>query len=282
MSYCPNCGTSSNESAVVCLNCGSDLGPPLDGAAAVPPTTSTTRTSPSPIATAPPSTAPPVLQQGFRTLPDTQVVMGMDEKLWRRYEVTQLRRRSQGLGMLYVTDHRIVFHAQTASPAGGRRSLLVMETRLSTVQGSRSYISYRRHWFSLIIGLIFVIAAIGLLVTGGLGGAFISFVIGVILVIRGLMTQGTVTIQIFAQQISVSPINFGNAWSDRRGFFESFIRFISGPFGWLSAVFGLQDAFDFLFGLPGPDAVQVANEIGALIEDLQTKGNLAEEHWHVA
>ena len=43
-----------------------------------------------------------------------------------------------------------------------------------------------------------------------------------------------------------------------------------------------QTAFDVIFGRPGQDSDRLITELGALILDLQTRGQLAADYWTTA
>jgi hypothetical protein len=51
---------------------------------------------------------------------------------------------------------------------------------------------------------------------------------------------------------------------------------LGGPF---RAIFGAATVFDVLVSFPGQDTDNIINELGALILDLQTRGDLAYAHY---
>jgi len=68
-------------------------------------------------------------------------------------------------------------------------------------------------------------------------------------------------------------------FGEQRGAIGQFIHNLLTPF---LALMGVYDAFDVLLGFPGQDAETVIAELGALVFDIQTRGNLAGTHWGVA
>jgi len=206
----------------------------------------------------------------------------MGETVWRAYDVTQLRSLRQGKGRLFVTSSRLIFYAQAKSR--GRPSLLIQETQIGSITGIRTYITKKVSRILMALGILFAFGGLVSLVKGSSTGV-ILLLIGAGMIAYALSRfgrMGTVTIQVYCQLASISPVSFGNAWADRGGgIVRSFIRAISGPIGILTSLFGAQDAFDFQWGFPGPDAIQAASEIGAMVIDVQSKGTLAEAHWNV-
>jgi hypothetical protein len=217
------------------------------------------------------------------TIPGTDIVLALGETVWRAYQATQLRSFRQGQGMLYLTDSRLIFHARTSTR--GRQSQLVMETKVSRVTGLRTYVTNRVSRAAIIAAAVLVV--LGILGISHFGGAGTVISVLVLLAgaaigvaaLAGIGSFGTVTIQVYSEQDTASPVSFGNAWAETPGFMRSLARRFSGPFGLLTSLLGAHDAFDFLVGIPGPDAMRIASELGAIVADLQTKGTLAQTHW---
>lgn len=264
------CGDALPPGATVCPNCGRDAPSTAFAIAA--------------IATGHAVDAP---ARSLELVPGTDIVLALGETVWRSYQVTKLRSVSQGRGMLYLTNIRLIFHAR--STARRRKSTLVMETKVSRITGVRTYVTQRISWSALFLAVVIFLLGIGGVSSGGVSYVGVTVVgvvlilIGVILaiaVIAGLGGHGAVTVQVYSEQESPSPVSFGNAWAaDGGGFFRGIIRSFSSPIGMFTSLFGAHDAFDFLLGNPGPDALQVASELGAIVADLQTKGSLAATHW---
>jgi hypothetical protein len=280
MAFCEGCGDFLDAAAHVCPKCGRDSGAATDGNGAA--TGFLAASIMPPVGLQTDSGLGALTQSSRPSLPGTNVVLAMGETMWRSYEVTQLRSPRQGHGRLFVTSSRLIFHAQ--ANRRGRPSLLVLETQIGSITGIRTYVTKRVSRILMFLGILLAIGGLVSLVSGTATGVLFLLIgaamIGYALSRFGRM--GTVTIQVYSQQTSMSPVSFGNAWADRGGgIVRSFIRGISGPVGILTSLFGAQDAFDFQLGFPGPDAIQAASELGAMVIDLQSKGTLAEAHWNV-
>ena len=287
MAFCEGCGQQLVLGDAICSKCGKDVSDAMDigdgqrGNVIV----ASPQAPPTVIPQTPPTAAPqtpPMVQVTRPTIPGTNVVLALNETIWRVYNVTQLRSVKQGQGQLVVTSSRLIFHALAQARRSG--SVLVMETHISTITGMRTYVSNRVMRWLLVVGSLF--ALLGLLALAKRSGAGVLFVlIGAGLIALGFSRfgrRGTVTVEVAGQASSDTPVSFGNAWQEQTGFFHRMVRAISGPFGFFTNLFGMYDAFDFTIGIPGPDAMAVAAELGAIVHDIQSKGSLAETHWGVS
>lgn len=220
-------------------------------------------------------------QGGTRmTLPGTPLLLGDGEVVWRQYCVSQLRRRDQGEGTLYVTDARVVFYARAKGRGTQRASALVQQTKVGDVTGLTAYVSRR-----LSLGWLLVIAFLGLLLLGALlnkswTAVFILALLtagAAALLVAGAAKRGSVGVRIHSGATEASPIGFGQ-FEERHGFLGQILSNILEPF---LAMIGVYTAFDVLVGFPGQDAELVISELGALIFDMQSRGSLAGTHWGI-
>ena len=281
MAFCEGCGQQLVLGDPICSKCGKDVSDAMDigdGQEG-----NVILASPKAPPTAPPtSTSMKQIQIAAPTIPGTNVVLAMNETIWRVYDVTQLRSLKQGRGQLVVTSSRLIFHALAQARRSG--SVLVMETHISTITGMRTYVSNRVMRWLLVLGT--VLALLGLVALAGKSaGGVVLIIIGAGLIALGFSRfgrRGTVTVEVAGQASSDTPVSFGNAWQEQNGFFHRMVRAISGPFGFFTNLFGMYDAFDFTIGVPGPDAMAVAAELGAIVQDIQSMGSLAETHWGVS
>jgi len=215
------------------------------------------------------------------TLPGTTLLLGDGELVWRQYRVSQLRKREQGEGTLYVTDARVVFYARAKGRATQRASALVQQTKLGDVTGLTAYVSHRISlaWLAtaLLLALLFLVSFLnqswvwvvifGLLLAGA-----------VAMLVQGAAKRGSVGVQIQSNATQQSPIGFGQ-FGEQHGLVGQILHNFAAPF---MTLIGVHTAFDVLVGFPGEDAEKVIAELGALIFDLQSRGNLAGTHWGVA
>jgi hypothetical protein len=221
-----------------------------------------------------------------RTLAGTPLLLGDGEVVWRQYAVSQLRRRNQGEGTLYVTDARVVFYARAKGKGVQRASMLVQQTKVADVTGLTAFVSHR-----ISVGWLVVVTILGLNFLTSLpalqswSDSWLYLVISglllagaIAMMLRGAAKRGTVGVQIHSGATQQSPIGFGQ-FGEQRGAIGRFIHNLLSPF---LALMGVYDAFDVLLGFPGQDAETVIAELGALVFDIQTRGNLAGTHWGVA
>lgn len=278
-SYCGGCGKPLAPGARICPACGRGVPGALAETSltsAVPPTVRTAAA----VATRP-------------CIPGTDIALGDGERVWKQYAVTHtpareimgLRiSRATGRGMLFVTNSRVLFFA-TFERRGGKRSLVLQETQVEHVTGISAYVSRSFSLFAaFIVGLIGLLGLVGLLEESVGTGLLLLIIagIGIYLLSQGLGQRGTVGVNIHSGSSQSSPLGFGRFGEAHGGFFKSLFIPLLGPYGQLlTAASGPQDARDLLVALPGPQAEQVVVELGALIADLQSKGDLAETHWGV-
>lgn len=265
---CPNCGTPAKPGDRFCQACGITLdslgAPGISGGAAT--VTSETYGTPTSITAG--------------TLPGTPILLGDGEVIWRQYRAAQLRTREHGEGTLFVTDSRVVFFARAKGRGTQRPSALVQQTKLEHVTGLAAYVSRR---FSL--GLFLFTVALALITLWALSNKIWIYVIifgtitavCVALLLGGAAKRGSVGVIIHSSATQASPISFGQ-FGEQRSALGSVIHLLLSP---MLALFGVYTAFDVLVGFPGQDSDKVIAELGALIFDLQTQGNLAGSHWGV-
>ena len=215
------------------------------------------------------------------TLPGTPIMLGDGEVLWRQYHAVQLRKRVQGEGTMFVTDARVVLYARAKGRGTQRPSSLVQQVKLEHVTGLSAAVSRRISlglmFFTILVGL----AALSLLIER-------SWVLGIICaavtafcawrLALGAANRGAVGVVVHAGAQG-EPIVFGQA--GRRGAIARLIKVLLPM--WLYRMLGVFTADDVLEeGWPGEDSDMLIAELGALIFDLQTRGNLADTHWGVA
>lgn len=213
-------------------------------------------------------------------LPGTPILLGDGEVIWRTYRAAQLSTRARGEGTLYVTDSRVVFYARARGRGTQRSSALVQQTKLEHITGLAAYVSRRISLLLIAVTLLLALALLGALkahavlaavIFGGLTAGCVT------MLIRGAANRGSVGVAIHSGSAQASPIGFGQ-FGEQHGLLASLFRGLLQPF---LAMFGAYTAFDVLVGFPGQDADQIIAELGALIFDLQTQGDLAGSHWGV-
>jgi hypothetical protein len=212
-------------------------------------------------------------------LPGSPILLGYQERILRQYGAVQLRNRAHGEGILYVTDSRVVFYAKAKGRGTQRGSTLIQQTKVADITGMTAYVSRRVSlvlffltcvFFLFGLFTFFILRPVAIL-------WFILAAICVIALVSGAAKRGSTGVIISSRDDGHSPISFGT-FQTRRGFIGSLTAAIGGP---LFSVFGIFTVFDVLDGYPGRDSAQIISELGALILDIQTRGDLAYNHYSV-
>jgi hypothetical protein len=269
--FCEQCGRSLAADATVCPRCGYEV---ADEEAAFAALQDWAAASPPPAAPDP----QPAIQSSSSGRPQisgTPITLGDGEKVWREYAVTTLPSvrllgiplgRATGNGTLYVTDSRVMFFA-TFQKRGGKRSVLLQETQLEHVTGISAYVARSFSLVAIAVVAVLALAGLAQLANGPVGNGLLLLIlaaVGAMFLAQGLGQRGSVGVRIHSGATQASPLGFGEIGEGK---------------GLLSRARG--GATDLLMGLPGPQAEQVVNELGALIADLRSKGTLAGTHWGV-
>ncbi len=212
-------------------------------------------------------------------LPGSPILLGYQERILRQYGAVQLRNRAHGEGILYVTDSRVVFYAKAKGRGTQRGSTLIQQTNVADITGMTAYVSRRVSLVLFFLTSVFFVFGLFTLFFKPLIAIvwFILAAICVIALVSGAAKRGSTGVIISSRDDGHSPISFGT-FNTRRGFIGSLTAAIGGP---LFSVFGIFTVFDVLDGYPGRDSSQIISELGALILDIQTRGDLAYEHYGV-
>jgi hypothetical protein len=280
--FCGTCGSAvSADDAVVPYQqslATTDSGGPALGNWSPPPWPEPAR-GPTGLASTADQGMPPY--QLVRRLPDSPVRAGIDEVLWRRYHVLRMSGVAKGAGHLYVTDSRVVFFAYSNGFFLQKPSILVRETKIKEITGIHAYVtrrfSFALLWASIILGISGIAFALTFI---GIPFALLLWLASAICFLAQLTGHGrvgTTVIRIHSKH-GVSPVHLGGAVSAAASV-RSVLGAIFPP--WRLILGGTTAAYLTAFGLPGTDSDQVVAELGALIQDLQTRGDLAAPYWQV-
>jgi ribosomal protein L24E len=221
----------------------------------------------------------PPASAGPGVLPGSPILLGYQERILRQYAAVQLRNRAHGEGILYVTDSRVVFYAKAKGRGTQRGSTLIQQTNVADITGMTAYVSRRVSLVLFFLTCVFLLFAFSSLfiVRPVAVFWFILAVICIIALVSGAARRGSTGVIISSRDDGHSPISFGT-FQTRRGFIGSLTQALGAPF---FSVFGIFTVFDVLDGYPGQDSSQIISELGALILDIQTRGDLAYEHYGV-
>ncbi len=295
---CYNCGAATEPTQKFCETCGAKVttehsgaprwaedqpaeagGGPLNGG-------NWPASQPQPIGqppagpqgTGPPVAGPPVAGQGG-TLPGSPIRLGDGEQVLRQYRAVQLRTRKRGEGTLYVTDARIVFYARAQGRGTQRASALVQQTRLQDVCGLQAFVSRRTSVMLIVFTAFMVLFALGSLATGALPFFFVWAVmagIGLAVIFGGGAERGRAGVKIQSQQAQ-EAFGFGS-FENQRSRLETLLTLFIFP---LLLLLRAQNAFDVTLGRPGEDTDLLIAELGALVLDLQNRGETSAAYWAV-
>jgi hypothetical protein len=264
---CASCGSVVAAGQKFCDDCGT----PVTVAEAA-------RADPAAFANVVYSGPPP--EEAVGTLPGTPIVLGDGEVLWRQYHAVQLRTRAQGEGTMFVTDARVVLYSRAKGRGTQRPSSLVQQVKLEHVTGVTAAVSRRISLGLIIFTIVIGLVTLGALVEKSWGFAILFAAVTAFCVWRlavGAANRGNVGVRILGGAQG-EPIVFGQ--TGRRGAIARFIKLLLPM--WLYRILGVFTAEDVLEeGVPGLDSDKLIAELGALIFDLQTRGNLADTHWGV-
>lgn len=183
------------------------------------------------------------------------VRLAEEECVVKEYRATTLA-RPKADGFLVVTNRRLLFIGEGRAMAG--RSILIREVHLPDVSGITSYYGKGLSIAYLIFAAAAIMVIIGIAHASSL--LYALLILPAWLIWWALTKHGrTILLIVHSRAMDQSPV----------------------------AVVATESRFSLLgrhaaravAASPGPDAEVMVSEIGALVLDLQTRGNLAVEAW---
>jgi hypothetical protein len=221
------------------------------------------------------------------TLPGTSIRLSDGEQIWKVYRAVRLRSRRRGQGTIFVTNLRVVFHAWTKGMSSRLSSELIEQVNLEDINGFSAYVSRRVSLLLMLLAAVFSIATLVTLVTF-LIPLTILFLILAGVCIAALFTdsaqRGSAGVVIHARHTGESAVVFGGL-GGRNPLADAFLNvalFLAfPPLLLLRLIFRSYTVFDVKRGRPDVDSDAVIAEFGALILDIQTRGDYAAPHWGV-
>ena len=183
------------------------------------------------------------------------IVLAQNEEVVRRYNCADLK---GVMGYMLVTNKRLMF------TASGGRSRINQEVTLSSVSGLTCHRGTNLIWNRIIIGVLLVLIGLYSFFSMGdsyYGGSGIGM-LGVMLLIFGAILiflgfRPAYMVAIYAKDVSLSPIVVGE-----------------GP----KTLMGNSALYAF-YCKPTAETEVMISELGALIQDLQSMGDLAITKW---
>ena len=185
------------------------------------------------------------------------LVLSENEQLVRQYHCSSVK-QPRCEGYLSVTTRRMIFQAE-----GGTffRSRISKEISLDKVTGVDCYYGVNMKITQIIVGVMLTILGfyawgIGSAYIGsGRFYAFLLMILGIVLVASGIRKSFKLTI--YASECSPFPINIGEGALSLQG----------------------NAVFYAIISEPTRDTDRMMNEVGALVHDLQTMGDMAISKW---
>lgn len=194
------------------------------------------------------------------------VVLSEGEKVVKRYLCTDLVSPMKTSGYLTVTNKRVVFEGIGTS--GSMNSRLTQETALDGISGINSFYGYDIHIKLIIAGIFFILSSFySFYVSGQVGSyseivsgrlvfaGFVMLVIGVLLIYAGI--QKCFILTLLSSKSEGTGITIGTKPSSMIG----------------------NGALYSMSGRPTQETDLMMSELGAMIQDLQSKGDLAARKW---
>lgn len=185
------------------------------------------------------------------------LVLSENEQLVRQYHCSSVK-KPKCEGYLSVTTKRMTFQAEGG---GFFRSRISKEISLDKITGVDCYYGTNLKMAQIVFGVILLIY--GFIIMGinqrfGAGMGFLSFlmiVLGIVLIIFSIKKSFKLTV--YASECSPSPISIGEGAISIHG----------------------NTAFYAIVSEPTSDTDRMIDEIGALVHDLQTMGDMAISKW---
>ena len=180
---------------------------------------------------------------------DAGTVLAEGEVIVRSYNCANVKGVA---GYLTVTNKRLMFNAT----GGSNSSRYSQEVTLSTVSGFTLHRGTNYNWNLIIYGVLLVILGV---ILGGMlestAGIIMCVVAAAVLFFLGI--RPAFQIIVYANNVNPSPIHIGE-----------------GP----KSIIGNSALFAFV-STPTTDTNVMISELGALVQDLQSMGDLAIEKW---
>lgn len=246
MAFCTQCGNMIEDGSEFCQFCGAKMEKP-----------SVLNMNPSKedanvIVPEPVSNTKTTSNTNSFVLADGEVVV-------RKYTCARTK-RPDTVGYMTVTNKRLVFSGMPVS--GGSR--ISQEVQIDSVSGLHTSYGTNINIVKAVIGGIFAILGLALLIKsaesyyGGdilIGAGLTLLAIAVALLLTA--SRKNFLLKVFSSKATGSPISIGEGATSIMG---------------NSAMFSVA-------GEPAADTDRMIRELGALVSDLQTKGDLAIEEW---
>lgn len=178
------------------------------------------------------------------------LVLAENEQVVRQYQCSNVK-QPRCVGYLTVTNKRVLFQGKAAT------SRIAKEVVLDSVSGLDCYYGLNINPATLILGIILALGGLLMIMNDEdmMLVGLLAIVLGVVLCV--ISFQKSFFLSIFSSKANGSPISIGAGARSLMG----------------------NGALYSLISEPTADTDRMLNELGALIQDLQTLGDHAIEKW---
>ena len=179
-----------------------------------------------------------------------KLILAENEKVVRQYQCSDIK-RPRCSGYLIVTNKRLLFQGK------GTTSRISKEVVLDSVSGLDCYYGMNINIPGIILGVLLALCSFMLFGGGGqlVFPGLIVLALGVLLVVSSF--QKSFCLSVYSSKANGSPITVGTGPKTLAG----------------------NGALYTLASAPTPDTDRMLDELGALVQDLQTLGDHAIEKW---
>ncbi len=181
---------------------------------------------------------------------NTSMTLADGEKIVRQYQCAKIM-SPRAKGYLTVTNKRMIFHASSAT------SRISKEIVLDSVTGLNCYSGMNINLFTMIFAIIIGLAGLSRLFTS-YSNKLPALIFVIMAVIIGYFSfRPSFKLSVYSSKANGTPISLGEGAQSLLG----------------------NGALYTLVSQPTADTNRMLNELGALVQDLQTMGDHAIEKW---
>lgn len=189
------------------------------------------------------------------------VILAEDEVIIREYEASYIN-NPKSEGYVIATNRRLIFTGSTSKALGS--SILIRDTKIDSITGVYGGLTRKRSIIQIIIGILIVLMSSYSLIEDGGMFSFIFLLIGIIITYLGFNASGVQMYLYVLSSLSSPTISVS----------------VEASRGWFSKI-NLHDASMTVSASgPGKHTEQMIRELGALVQDIQTMGDLAINKWN--
>lgn len=252
MAFCEQCGAQlPSENAQICPACGASVTPPDNYQSSHSRAVYQGTGAPAAVpASGPSSGRIGYVSEERANSMSKKIELAKDEQIVKQYQCTEIR-NPRCFGYLTVTNKRILFHGQAPT------SRIRKEVVLDSVAGIDSFYGLNVKGFGVFLAVLILLAGIVLSFEEFDTPVFLLIGITLFVFILCLSIRRCFFLSIYSSKATGAPISIGEGARSSLG----------------------NRALYTLTGKPSTDTDKMLDELGALIQDLQTFGDPIIEKW---